>query len=238
MTPFPKHEKPMRPREFAEHRIVTAILDGTYPPGAPLPGERDLAEALGITRPTLRETLQRLSREGWIRIHHGKPSVVNDYWQHGGLSLLGTLATYGEFLPNGFIDHLLEVRLTLLPEVAGLAMTRSPGALDNHLTQAEALEDKAEIYGAFDWGLQICMTRGSGNPIFPLILNDFTAIYRTMGHRYFTMPRARLASAAYYRDLRRQLKRGREAVEQSVRRAMAESIDIWQQLKQKDKGKY
>jgi GntR family transcriptional regulator, negative regulator for fad regulon and positive regulator of fabA len=68
-----------RPREYAEHRLITAILDGTYPPETALPAERAMAETLGITRPTLRETLQRLSREGWIRIRHGKSSVVNDY---------------------------------------------------------------------------------------------------------------------------------------------------------------
>lgn len=228
----------MRPREFAEHRLITAILDGTYPPGAALPGERALSEALGITRPTLRETLQRLSREGWIRICHGKSSVVNDYWQHGGLSLLETLAAYGEFLPRGFIDHLLEVRLILLPEMAALAVTRSPGVLDSYLTPANTLEDQAEIYAAYDWGLQMCMSRSSGNPIFSLILNDFSAIYQTLGRWYFTMPRARQASARYYQDLHRQLDRGPTAVAQTVRQAMAESMDIWRQLKPGDKGKH
>ena len=229
-------EKPLRPRDFAEKRLITAMLDGTYPPGTPLPGERALAQALGITRPTLRETLQRLSREGWINIRHGKPSKVNDYWRKGGLSLLGTLATYGEFLPDGFINHLLEVRLTLLPEVAALSATRSANVLETYLSDAPALADRPGPYAAYDWGLQLKMARASANPIFSLILNDFTAIYQTLGERYFAFSQARRASMDYYRDLRARIGQGPEAVADSVRRAMTESIRIWQTITPKTKG--
>ena len=65
----------LRPTQYAEKVLVTAILDGTYPTGTSLPNERNLAEQIGITRPTLRETLQRLAGEGWIKIHHGKPTL-------------------------------------------------------------------------------------------------------------------------------------------------------------------
>ena len=65
---IPKPDPPLRPTQYAEHILVTSILNGTYPAGAVLPGERDMANALGITRPTLRETLQRLAGEGWVQI--------------------------------------------------------------------------------------------------------------------------------------------------------------------------
>ena len=103
-------EIPLRPTQYAERHILTAILDGTYAPGTALPNERTLALKIGITRATLRETLQRLSGEGWISIRHGKPSRVNTFWDKGGLKMLGTLARYGEYLPKGFITHLLEFR--------------------------------------------------------------------------------------------------------------------------------
>ena len=121
--------------------------------------------------------------------------------------------------------------------MAGLAVTRSPDVLEAYLIKSKALEDLAEPFADYDWGLQMCMTRGSNNPIFSLILNDFSAIYSAMGQWYFTSARSRRASAAYYQDLRKQIHRGRAAVEQSVRKAMAESIDIWRRLKQKNKGR-
>ena len=46
-------KKMMKPAEQAEHLLITAILNGELAPGTVLPGERKLAEDLGITRPTL-----------------------------------------------------------------------------------------------------------------------------------------------------------------------------------------
>jgi len=59
-------DTPMKPAELAENRLVEAILEGTFPINSSLPAERELAEMLGVTRPTLREVLQRLSRDGWL----------------------------------------------------------------------------------------------------------------------------------------------------------------------------
>ncbi len=71
----------VRPSEHAESALVDAILDGEFPPGSVLPGERSLATQLGVTRPTLREAIQRLARDGWLTVAHGKPTVVNNFWQ-------------------------------------------------------------------------------------------------------------------------------------------------------------
>ncbi|MBC2744842.1 MAG: GntR family transcriptional regulator, partial [Desulfosarcina sp.] len=85
---------PARPAQLVEHCVITGILDGTYPPGTPLPSERQLAETIGVARPPLRETLHRLATEGWLTIAHGKPTQVNDYWEKGGMGLLSTMAKY------------------------------------------------------------------------------------------------------------------------------------------------
>jgi len=54
--------KPIKPAAFAERQLIGAILDGSYPAGDALPGERALSQALGVTRPSICETLQRLAR--------------------------------------------------------------------------------------------------------------------------------------------------------------------------------
>ncbi|VEI44878.1 fatty acid metabolism regulator [Actinobacillus equuli] len=41
-----------------------------------------------MTRTTLREVLQRLARDGWLHIQHGKPTRVNDVWETAGPILL------------------------------------------------------------------------------------------------------------------------------------------------------
>lgn len=220
--------QPLRPAEYVEKFVITSILDGTYPIGSALPNERALAVNLGVTRPTLRETLRRLAGEGWITIHHGKPTIVNDYWLEGGLGLLGTLSRYADFLPNGFITHLLEVRLAMLPPLAGRAAACHPRLILDYLTKAPTLTEDAQAFAKFDWHLHMLMARTSQNPVFSLILNDFASIFNNMALIYFSNKSARRASREFYLELGRALETGTEAVEPIVKKAMEQSILIWQ----------
>jgi len=222
-----KINQPLRPTQHVESALVTAILNGTYPAGSVLPSERALAERLGVTRPTLRETLQRLANEGWIEIRHGKPTSVNNYWQKGGLSLLGTLAKYAEFLPKGFITHLLEVRVTLLPPIARLAANHHPRALLDYLRRSSELPQDAASYAVYDWKLQMLMARHSDNPVFPLIFNDFASIFQAMAIQYFAVKKARRASGIYYQKLYQAIEQGGETVAGIVKDAMRESMVLW-----------
>jgi GntR family negative regulator for fad regulon and positive regulator of fabA len=229
--------QPFRPAEHVEKFLVTAILDGTYPIGSALPNERALAVHLGVTRPTLRETLRRLAGEGWITIHHGKPTIVNDYWLEGGLGLLGTLSRHAEFLPNGFITHLLEVRLAMLPPLAGRAAAYQPEIITDYLTNARTLAEDAQAFSQFDWQLQMLMAKTSQNPVFSLILNDFASIFNSMAVIYFSNASARRVSRAFYRELGKALETDPGTVETIVKRAMEQSISIWQDNKPRQEGR-
>lgn len=226
----------LRPAQYVEKFLVTAILDGTYSTGTSLPNERRLAEQMGVTRPTLREILRHLAGEGWITIHHGKPTVVNDYWQEGGLSLLSTLSKYADYLPNGFITHLLEVRLTMLPPMARRAVIFRPKVILDFLDKARNLAENARIYSDYDWELQLLMARNSNNPVFSLIFNDFSSIFTSMALTYFSADKARRASRTYYRELTRAVDDSPGAVEAVVESAMAQSISIWQEVRSRSGG--
>jgi len=220
----------MRPSAYAEHMLVTAMLDGTYPPGSTLPGERSLATELGITRPTLRETLQRLSREGWIKIRHGKSSQVRDYWTKGGLGLLGTLADYAQYIPDNSILHLLEIRALFMPEAAAQAAGSSPLKITACFENVNLPDDTPQSFAEFDWQWQVLVTRYSGNPFFPLIFNDFAPVFKNAGIRYFSMPEARNASRAFYRQFYNAVSHGKKNVKKIVKAAMHKSIDLWKTL--------
>jgi GntR family negative regulator for fad regulon and positive regulator of fabA len=225
-----KARGPLCPSERAKQKLLTAILDGSYPPGTALPSERVLALCVGVTRPTLRETLKSLSAEGWITTHHGKPTLVNDCWKKGGLAVLGTLARFGEFLPADCITHLFELRVVLMPAFARRAGENAPDALLNHLAGAGNLPDDAESFTDYDWKLQTLMAEHASNRIFPLILNDFAPLFKKLASGYFKHEKGRRASRAYYRRLSRAVTLGGKSIETSVRRAMQESIDIFQEL--------
>lgn len=221
--------KPMRPAEHAERQLLEAILSGGFAAGAALPSERDLAEQLGVTRPTVREALQRLSREGWVTIRHGKPTRVNDYLKEGGLGILGSIARYGDHFAGQMVEHLLRVRAALMPDVAGMAAARDARCLLEFLETSEALDDNATAYAQYDWNLQMLMVELSGNPIFRLIMNDFARMYRLLGRSYFQHATARDYSRAYYRQLKACLADDQASVGTLVRETMVAVIDIWKQ---------
>ncbi len=219
---------PAKPADYAEKSIVGALVNGKYPAGTRLPAERELAAQLGITRPTLREVLQRLGRDGWITIRQGKATVVNDFWREGGLNMLSTLAHYGEAMPENFVTQLLEVRLTLAPAYTYAAFSNDPEPVIALLGQQMQLEETAAAYTTYDWALHRTLSIASGNPIYTLILNGFTTLYAQMARRYFSAPENRLASHRFYVTLLEAFRRrDAEAAAEICRSAMAESIVLW-----------
>ncbi|MDA7963502.1 FadR/GntR family transcriptional regulator [Ruegeria sp.] len=78
-------------------QIETMIVDGILKEGRRLPSERDLAEAMGVSRPKLREALQVLEQRGLVTVRHGEgtfiaaltgramsPALLSLYARHGG----------------------------------------------------------------------------------------------------------------------------------------------------------
>ncbi|MDR1430703.1 MAG: GntR family transcriptional regulator [Propionibacteriaceae bacterium] len=54
----------VRAADEAYRALLQALAHGEYPPSSRLPGERELAERLGVSRVTLRRALARLEQEG------------------------------------------------------------------------------------------------------------------------------------------------------------------------------
>jgi len=225
---MPNWSPPKRPAVHAEQALVSAILKGTYPPGSTLPGERDLATQLGVTRPTLREALQRLERDGWLTIQQGKATRVNDLWREGGLNVLGALVRCGEELPADFIPHLLEVRLVMAPAYTHAAVKRSAASVVEQLAGHTSLDDSPAAFAAFDWALHHALTVCSGNPVYTMILNGFAGFYEEMAALYFAQPEARASSRAFYAALLDAARRGdARAARRITRQVMRESIALW-----------
>jgi GntR family negative regulator for fad regulon and positive regulator of fabA len=225
-------ELPPRPAELVENRLITAILDDEFPIDSRLPPERELAQRLGVTRPTLREALQRLARDGWIEIHHGKSTRVRDYWHEGNLAVLGTIARHQDQVPPDFVPNLLQVRQLLAPAYARLAVKRAARNLAKFLAGYQDLPDTPEAFAQADWELHQYLTIASGNPVFTLILNGFKELYPYMGRVYFTPPKARARSRQFYAGLRAcAAARDPERAEIITREVMQDSIDLWRSSK-------
>ncbi|GHW04221.1 TPA: fatty acid metabolism transcriptional regulator FadR [Vibrio cholerae] len=107
--------KAKSPAGFAEKYIIESIWNGRFPPGSILPAERELSELIGVTRTTLREVLQRLARDGWLTIQHGKPTKVNQFMETSGLHILDTLMTLDAENATSIVEDLLAARTNISP---------------------------------------------------------------------------------------------------------------------------
>ena len=226
-----------RPAAHAEGELVSLILSRHFPPDSTLPSERELALQLGVTRPTLREALQRLDRDGWIDVRHGKSTRVRDIWREGGLNVLAAVVRNGGPLPERFVTNLLDVRLAMAPAYARAAVSQNSTVIAKRLEADARPEETAEAFADFDWRLHLALTTASQNPVFTLILNGFGDLYQVMAVLYFSAPAARRASTAFYDSLLQAAKKHQpERAEMVTREAMQHSLTYWKKLDRKTRG--
>ncbi|MBC6403150.1 MAG: FadR family transcriptional regulator [Hyphomonadaceae bacterium] len=115
------------PEKRLYHTVANQILElidsGVFPPGSRLPGERDLAEKLGISRVTVREAEIALQAQGRIEIKVGSGAYVVD----GSKTMFNGLPKVGPF-------ELTEARALFEAETAALA---APIITDESIAELE-----------------------------------------------------------------------------------------------------
>ncbi|MGU3400499.1 FadR/GntR family transcriptional regulator [Brucellaceae bacterium D45D] len=77
MTDMPVIAEPRRLYQQIADRVRALIEDGQFPAGSRLPAERELAQQLGVSRPSLREALIALEIAGNVEIRMGSGIYVN-----------------------------------------------------------------------------------------------------------------------------------------------------------------
>jgi len=193
--------KAKSPAGFAEEYLIESIWKNRFPPGSILPAERELSELIGVTRTTLREVLQRLARDGWLTIRHGKPTQVNNFWETSSLSILEDLVRLDpERLPE-LVRDLLSARTNISVIFIRAAIKRDPEKVLEILADAEKLEDNKEAYTDYDFAMLHKLAFLSGNLVYALILNGFDNMYRILGKIYFDYPEARELARSFYKNL-------------------------------------
>lgn len=224
-------ETPLKPAEIAEKRLVESILDNTFPIDSTLPPERELSTMLGVTRPTLREALQRLARDGWVEIHQGKPTRIRNYWKEGNLSVLSSISKYSDKLNGRFVINLLETRALLCPTYTQQAVQNHPNLIYTYLSNHPTIDDNAEEFTTFDWRLHQILTQNSNNPIFTLILNGFEHIYFSSGPLYFSINETKQISMHFYQELKRASSNQDHDLAYSItKETMIKNIDLMKSL--------
>jgi len=154
----------VRQGDRAYQELREQIIDWRLPPGSVL-GEVQTSDSLGVSRTPVREALQRLAREGLVRLVPGRGAVVSQMslWQ-----MREALETQAARLAarNGDRTVFESLRVDLQHEQARLAAGRGEPE-----TGAADYASYYELIRRFDEAVD----RSSGNPYLMSALTDLRA---------------------------------------------------------------
>lgn len=185
-------------------QLAGEVLAGELEPGATLPAERQLAETLGVSRPTVREALQRLAHSGLVEVRQGGSTTVRDFRRHAGLDMLPRLLLRRGEPDPAVIGSILEIRRALGREVAALAAQRAGAALAADLTAildllaAEHDPVAQQLHALTFWDH---LVDGADSIVYRLLYNDLRAVYEPAVTALATLMAPEVGSIGHYRAL-------------------------------------
>ncbi len=197
----PNFLKANSPAALAEEYIVKSIWNKTYPAGSFLPAERELADTIGVTRTTLREVLQRLARDGWLNIQHGKQTQVNNIWETGSPSIAEKLMKLDRSIAPLIINDILSLRTRMSDFYIPEAIKTNPQGAIAVFEKLGELQDNAKAYTEFDYHVFKEFTVVANKPVYGLIFNSFKGLYNQIGEIYFSIPEGRKLALEFYQKL-------------------------------------
>ncbi|MBI2246297.1 MAG: FadR family transcriptional regulator [Nocardioides sp.] len=161
-------------------QVLSEVVEGGIGAGEALPSERRLAEVLGVSRPAVREALQRMAQTRLLDVRHGGATTVRDFRRYAGLDLLPRLLVRRGELDPAVARSILEARLVVGPGVAALAAERGGPALEPVLAETvaalEGTEDGIERqrHALTFWDLVV---DAADSMVFRLMFNSLRAAY-------------------------------------------------------------
>lgn len=177
----------VKPREgpLAEitRKLLDYLLSGEVAPGTKIPSERQLADALGVGRGSVREAIKSLSLLGLLDVRQGDGT----YLSRSGSDLLPRVIEWGLLLEEPKIMDLLEARTHLEVIVAGLAAGRADDAgvatLRERLEAMRTAGDDIDAYVEADIAFHLQIAEISGNDVFAGVLMSLRSLLRVWADR-------------------------------------------------------
>jgi GntR family transcriptional repressor for pyruvate dehydrogenase complex len=164
--------------EEITRRILDAIRSGDFRPGDRLPPEREFAQALGVSRTSVREALKYLTLLGLLEVRLGDGTYLREDSQDG----FANAFDLGLLLRRSSAVHLIEARTFLESQLAGLATERG-SASDLHEIDL-ALERMADNLGdperflEEDVRFHLAIGHAAANPVLERVLQTIRGFLR------------------------------------------------------------
>jgi len=226
----------VRPRKVtavAAEQILAAIRSGDYPLGSKLPSEFELAEQMGVSRPSIREALSALQAMSIIESRPGSGNYVvhlpSSDEREDAVLLIESEAGCRE---------VMEARQALEPPVAALVAGKRSAEVLSELRgilrrmRALAAQDEFEAYLDADKAFHFALAGAAGNPLLtaalcPLVSSMDQRVYREFTRHYYLKGADDLkAVAALHGDVLKAIEQGDEQT------AFAKMVEHWTRMRE------
>jgi GntR family transcriptional repressor for pyruvate dehydrogenase complex len=167
--------KPIKPKRISDQvfdQIRELIFRGTLKPGEKLMTERELAQAMNVSRTTIRDAIQRLVAMGMIVQKQGQGTFVKT----ADAALENPLAKAME-AQNASMNDLLEVRMGLECNAASLAAKRADEAditaMAQSIDEMQTEIESGRLGTEADTAFHMAIAYAAKNPLHILIMRNF-----------------------------------------------------------------
>jgi GntR family transcriptional repressor for pyruvate dehydrogenase complex len=182
-------------RKVVEH-IKELISSGQLKSGDKLPPERELAEMMNVSRPTIREAFKILSAMGLLKIRHGNGVFVADHGER-----IDNLASF-LFVETDTIHELFAVRKVLECETAAEAakngVAEFVGEILQHTQEVYRKvvrepkfadeEERQQFLSDSDQQFHLMVAEAAGNEVIVRIMNHLIDLLRASRMQSMKIP--------------------------------------------------
>lgn len=187
--------------EEAVDQIKKQITNGTWKPGARIPSERELAEQLGIGRPSIREALRVLEVMGLIEIRLGQGTFI----ARGDGSKKHQQLLEDMLHEDDYVVDLLEVREVIEPQIAFLAAQNANDedihALEEIIARMEQKRAAGEKDVEDNLEFHLTLAQAIENRVLYEVMKLLLENSKDILQRYFEVPGRMRKSISGHREI-------------------------------------
>ncbi|WP_208179748.1 FCD domain-containing protein [Sinorhizobium medicae] len=182
-------------RELIADKLMVLVATNMLRPGDVLPGERELANVLHVSRETVRGAIQTLAARGVVEVSQGSRTRVGNI----DLSHLTVTIASPSAIDSYDIEDVhaarLHIELKVVGDAAEIIDEETLGKLGALLDAQKLCSDDAMRFLICDREFHVAIYRACGNPL----LSDFVTDLYTymMDHRRSAMSRPGAIDASY-----------------------------------------
>jgi GntR family transcriptional repressor for pyruvate dehydrogenase complex len=153
--------------------ISAKIAAGEIGDGEALPSQDDLAQALGVSRASLREALNRLAVMGLVEIKHGKGTFVRTARPQALMNSLSSLLILDQPSAGELLEALLHVESALVALAAMNASAEELGHMKDWMGRMESGANSMSLdrFILYDTRLHALFAKAARNPVLEKVMD-------------------------------------------------------------------